>query len=298
MPPFIQDPGEAGGSSGGGGNGPVSSGGRGAGGGPPINPGAARDLSIKLDPVALTLTLTLTPNDSQLSVGGVSYSIWWLDPKKFSQNDIYGYSQLTATLGYSFKQGRQLVATLPSGTGPISYTTQYAPYSTGGWMYATVSNLAGTEYNLVGTNFVAVPSAYSITGGTPLVGERPTQVFVTYANIGTNLRRVSFGWTNGPSLATTAYVQIVVQNYWNDGFYREVAVYNINTKPGARQGVAFIATGAFLASPLSDTAQSIVLEPDSSIGAHNVSWYFVPLTAAGVPLAIGSCNAITTTAIT
>jgi hypothetical protein len=296
---FVQDPGEAGGSTGGaggstggGGGGPRNGSGSG-GSGPYINPGAARDLSIKLDPVALTLTLTLTPNDTQLAVGGVSYSIWWLDPKKFSQNDIYGYSQLTATLGYSFKQGRQLVATLPSGTGPISYTTQYAPYSTGGWMYATVSNLAGTEYNIVGTNFVAVPSAYSLTGGTPLIGERPIQVSVNYSTIGTNLRRVSFGWTNGPSLATTAYVQIVVQNYWNDGFYREVAVYSINTKPGARQGVARVVFN----STLTDTAQSIVLEPDSSVGAHNVFWYFVPLTSAGVPLAIGNCNFVGTTAI-
>lgn len=293
---FNQDPGVAGGSSGGAGNGSKTGdfgSGGGGGGGPYINPGAARDLSLKLDPVALTLTMTLTPNDSQLSVGGVNYSIWWLDPAKFSQNDIYGYSQLTSTLGYSFKQGRQLVATVPSGSGAISYTTAYAPYSTGGWMYATVSNASGTEYNLIGTNFVAVPSAYALTGGGPLMGERPVQVSVNYASIGTNQRRVSFGWTNGPSLATTAYVQIVVYNYWNDGFYREVAVYKINTKPGARQGAAYIIYN----STLPDTAQSIIVEPDSAAGAHNVTWYFVPLTPAGVPLAIVNCNYSSTVAI-
>lgn len=264
----------------------------GGGGGPYINPGAARDFSINLDPVALTLTLTLTPNDSVLSVAGVTYWIYWLDPKKFSQNDIYGQAQISGNLGYSFKAGRVGVTSLPSGVGPVSAVVAYAPYSTGGWMYAVVVGSSGTEYNLVGTNFVAVPSAYTLAGGGPLPGEAPVRPTVIYTNIGTNQRRVQFGWTNGPSLNTVDSVQIVVNNYWNDGFYREVAVYKVNTKAGARQGVPYLFSGAY-----TDTSQGVVLEPDSSIGVHNVNWYFVPLTSQGVPLAIGNCSNVSTSPI-
>jgi len=289
MPAFIQDPGAAGGTTGGGGGGPRN--GSGSGGtGPYVNPGSARDLSLKLDPVTQKLILTLTPNDSVLSVAGVTYWIWWLDPKKFSQNDIYGQAQLSSTLGWSFNAGRVGVATLPSGVGPVSTTVDYltAPWNAGGWMYATVINSSGTEYNLVGTNFVSVPSLYLTSGGAPAVAEKPYSVYVIYSNIGTNQRRVSFGWTNGPSLNTVSYVQILVNNYWNDGFWREVAVYSA-TGAGQRQGLPYLFSGN-----VPDSSYSVVLEPDSSAGVHNVNWYFVPLTKAGVPLAIGNCNSFTT----
>ena len=265
------------------------------GGGGGLGPGAidvqgvARDFSVTLSTDRSTLNLALTPNDSSLFSPGVTYSIFWLSPAIFSQNDVYGQTQAGITgNGISIIQGRQKVTDVQGGAGIVTASVPYVPYISGGWMYA-VAMLPGNtrEYRLQGTNFVPVPSL-DPSGG-PLSGEKPINPNVVWSALTGVNRLVQFGWTNAASLTSVAYVQIVTNNYMNDGFYREWATFKVNTQPGARQGIPV----GQLFSSVTDTSQSIIVEKDDFVG-HNITWYFVPLTAAFVPLDILSCSNIVT----
>ena len=90
---FNAVPGDGGGGGSGGGGGGYSGGGSGSGqgGGGPAAPafGAARDLALKLSPDLTTLMITLTPNDDLGNVTGVNYNVFWVDPSRFSLNDVF-----------------------------------------------------------------------------------------------------------------------------------------------------------------------------------------------------------------
>lgn len=280
----------------GGGNLPPSDGPGGGGPGGGIQ-GVARDLSITLSADRSTLTLALTPNDDSLFTTGVTYSIFWLPPSIFSQNDVYGQTQAGITgNGISLIQGRQKVTDVQGGAGIVSASVPYVPYVSGGWMYAVVLPAGGSrEYRLNGTNFVPVPPLDAAGG--PLDSEKPIKPYIIIDSTpGGNNRRCAFGWNNGSTLTSVAYVAIVAKNYMFDGFYRQVALFKVNTAPGARQGVAEGVGGA-AASFQADMSQNVILEIDSGMGAHTINWYFVPLTPAFVPLALNACNFINTGAI-
>lgn len=257
--------------------------------GPPPIEGAAKDLAVALTVDGQSLFITLTPNDNDfVSSANVTYSVYYLSPAIYSPFDIYA-----ASGGIAFIQGRAKVVDFNGGAGIISTTVPYLPYNIGGWMYATVTPPAigvngAAEHSLAGTNFVSVPP-FNATTDEPLVAEVPTNVLVQYniiAGAGTN-RNVQFSWKNPATLTTVAYMKIAFSNYQQDAVYegiKTVAIYRINTRPGATQGAALYVNGV----TQGDTQQSVILEPDSP-PAHNITWYFIPMTSALVPLRTASC---------
>jgi len=277
------------GDEGGGGTGTGAFSGGGPGGGPGTgggNPnfGAARDLALALSSDLQNLIITLTPNGRDPSNNNVTYVIYWLNPALFSISNL-GYPSLP---GITVLNGRTFVASLPSGSGVISYSTAYLPYTSGGWMYAVVLIPGSTkELTLNGTNYVPVPVLGS--GAEPLTATIPTNVALRWTVSGSN-RLVQFAWTN--SLTPPSYIQIIAVNYWNDGCQRDMAIFKVNTPPGAHQG--FSGPGGSYAGAVNDTSQGIILEPDSSIGAHNITWYYCPMNAGLTPLHLTACpNGVT-----
>lgn len=281
-------------------NGPIGDPVGGGGSGSPIL-GAARDLSLALSTDQQQLIITLTPNDLSIVTTGADYNIYWLNPAIFSQNDVYGQTQAGISgNGTSILQGRAFVTTLSSGSGPISTTVSYgtggaAGYSTGGWMYATVVPPGSTkEYRLSGTNYVSVPVIGA--NGQPSITQIPLELTFNYTALAGRRRRLAFGWRNAADLSTVAYIKIGASNY-NDtngvaanGHFQEFTTYRINTPPGARQGQ----TNGLIQG----TGHTIILDEDNSLGAHQINWYFIPMTPAMVELPIASCPFVNTGAIT
>src|ERR1035441_8926527 len=119
---FTAIPGDGGGGGSGGGGGGYSGGGRGRGqgGGGPAAPayGSARDLALKLSPDLTTLIITLTPNDDLGNVTGVNYNVFWVDPSRFSLNDVFppnfGSTPVSQNVQL-FTNGRIFVASIPGG---------------------------------------------------------------------------------------------------------------------------------------------------------------------------------------
>jgi hypothetical protein len=265
---------------------------------PSVNPfrvsGAARDLNVVLSADGQSLILTLTPNDNDLyGEDPVSYRIYWLDPKLFSQQDVY--SQNTGgVIGVSdltIRQGRAKVgADLQGGSGIVTTTIAYLPYVTGGWMYAVVIN-GGKEYRLNGTNYVAVPG-FNVLTNEPLVAEIPTNCLLQFHTLTGVNRLVQFSWRNPTTLSTAAYIKIACGNYLFDATYRDLVTYRINTGTGVAQGAFGTSSVASV-----DTQQSVTLEADLALGAHNITWYIIPLTSALVPLHLSACPNVVTTAI-
>jgi hypothetical protein len=266
-------------------------GGGGGGGRSSIIQGAARDLNVQLTTDQQTLVITLTPNDNALYVTGANYAVYWLDPAVFSYNDIYG-GLLVGPNGLLPLSSRTKVCDVSGGSGIVSAKVPYVQYQTGGWMYAVVIPYNGTtEYRLNGTNFVAVPVIGA--SGQPSSTEIPVVPWVIISNQGGTKRLCQFGWTNAATLQTVAYVKIAVFNYFNDNAFRDIAIYKVNTAPGARQGTI---NGA---NSWPYQGNSAILEPDNTVSpGHNITFYFVPMTAALVALPYASCNAYTLTNIT
>lgn len=261
----------------GGGNGPIEIG---PSGGPlPTIQGVARDLSISVDQVAATLTLTLTPNDNSLFAPGVTYRIFWLSPLIFSRDDIYGQSQAQISgQGVAFLTGRQFVVDMSGGSARLSTVIPYGPYSKGGWMYAVVIQPGNTkEYRLSGTNFVAVPTFGA--AGLPLFNVQGP--LVTQRGGTTKGRNLLAFWNNPSDVTTVDSVAVWIQNYFADGQYREIATYKLTTGAGMAQGNLGTVTGS---STVPFSPQTFILEPDSAVGAHALTFWFQPITPAGVPL--------------
>jgi hypothetical protein len=253
--------------------------------------GAARDLSVVLSSDRQSLVLTLTPNENDVFSSDVTYTIYWLDPNVFSEQDIYGQNgTVLPGLGLSLIQARQKVIDIQGGSGIVFAAVSYLPYVTGGWMYATVVPSGSTkEYRLSGTNFVHVPLLGA--AGEPLVAEIPSNLGVTTKTISGSNRLVQFTWRNAAVLSTVAFIKITAVNYWFDGFQRDIAIFRVNTSPGTQQGFQP------LNFSLVDNSQSVVLEADSSAGAHTINWYFVPMSQALTPLHLTACPVYNTGAI-
>lgn len=256
--------------------------------GPPPIEGAARDLAVALTVDGQSLFITLTPNDNDfVSSANVVYSVFYLSPAVYSPNDIY----LGTTGGIGFIQGRMKVVDFNGGAGIISTTVPYLPYNIGGWMYATVTPPAigvngAAEHALAGTNFVSVPP-FNATTDEPLVAEIPTNVLVQSNVLSGSNRQVQFSWKNPGTLTTVSYMKIAFSNYQQDNAYegiKTLAIYRINTRPGATQGATLYVQGV----TQGDSQQSVILETDSPPG-HNITWYFIPMTSALVPLRTASC---------
>jgi hypothetical protein len=280
------------------GAGPGQGGGGGGGnGGPASNPviqGAARDLSCALSADQQTLKIMLTPNAFATYVTGANYAVYWLDPTVYSYNDIYG-GLLVGPNGLLPLASRIKVCDISGGDGIVYYNAQYANtyLATGGWLYAVAIPYNGTkEYRLDGTNFVSVPVIGA--SGQPSVNDIPVLPWVTITNQGGTKRMCQFGWNNalGQGINPVAYVKISMNNYFNDGLFQDIAIFKVNTSPGARQGVpSGAATWPF-------QGNSAILEPDNSVSpGHALKFYFVPMTAALVALPYASCNHYDTTAI-
>jgi hypothetical protein len=271
----------------------MSGGDPGRGGIPQIQ-GAARDLSLALADSNNTLLITLTPNDNDNYSSNVVYSVFWLDPTVFGIGDMYGNGTLgiVGVTGLSLIQGRKKVVDINGGSGVVSASVPYIPYTSGGWMYVVVIPTGATrEYRLSGSNFVAVPVLGG--GGAPLSGEVPTGFNVRAQNISTTNRLVQFSWRNAVTLSTVAYIKIAASNYLNDGSYREFVTFKVTTPPGAWQGfrqVGFL--GDFI-----ENSTGIVLEQDASLGAHTITWYCIPMTSGLVPLNLGACPNVGTSEI-
>jgi hypothetical protein len=155
-------------------------------------------------------------------------------------------------------------------------------------MYAVVLNPGSPkELTLNGTNYVPVPVLGPATE--PLLATIPTNLSLRWTVTGAN-RLVQFAWTN--SATPPSYIQITAVNYWKDNCQRDIAIFRVNTPPGAHQG--FTGPGGSIGTAITDTSQGVVLGPDISIGAHNITWYFVPMNAGLTPLHLSaSPNGVT-----
>jgi hypothetical protein len=294
---FNAVPGDSGGGGSGGGGGGYSGGGSGSGqgGGGPAAPayGAARDLALKLSPDLTTLIITLTPNDDLGNVTGVNYNVFWVDPSRFSLNDVFppnfGSTPISQNVQL-FTNGRIFVASIPGGQGVVSAKIGYAPFVSGGWMFAVVVQSGGsTEHRLSGTNFVAVPVIG--VSGEPSSANLPTNLLVQDNVLSGIYRLIQFSWTNPVIVSAVKYMKITMLNYFNQNMQQDVAFFNINTKAGAMQGSQISLSGY----AGQNNQQSVILQTDG--GGHSVYWYFVPVSAAGTPLHLSACPFYTTTGV-
>jgi hypothetical protein len=244
-------------------------------------------MSVILTPDGQNLTITLTPNDNAYLGVAATYTVFWLDPSIFGQQDIYGNGLFQTTNSLSITQGRRKVTDLQGGAGIVSTVVPYLPYVTGGWMYATVVPVGSSkEYLLSGTNFVSIPVLGA--SGEPLLAEVPTNINLTFDNSSVpGFVRVEVAWTNPATLTTVAYMKIATVGYKKDGFYEEWATFRLNTRAGAKQGSAV--SGA---STTTDTSQSFVLEHNTSLAPVTTTFYFIPVSPALTPLRLGSCPAV------
>jgi hypothetical protein len=253
----------------------------GGGGGRTFIQGGARDLALLVSSDQTQITITLTPNDNNSYSSAVFYRIFWLNPAIFSRDDIYG--SINAP-GVGLISGRQFVVDMSGGQGIISTVVPYPPYQKGGWMYAVVIPTNDMkEYRLGGTNFVAVPT-FGAAGIPQFSVQGPIVVTRTSTPDGLN-RIMQAYWKNPRDLTTVDSVNVWIQNYWKDGSSRQIVTYKLTTGPGADQG-SIGSIGGFSFPPY--TTQTFVLEPDSSMGAHTVTFVFQSVTPAGIPLDLGS----------